>query len=594
MSAFLSLRKSDEILLMADGAMYEPTGILTKIGSKIHRVPNMRAAIVARGPSSFCAAFLDYVAERGRFRDFDDLIIRCPVLLSEFCASALTTAKLSERKNAYELVIAGFSESRKKSETYTAVGPKLIELDWCIGKKPHALYPTKTLYTGGPGLSELPSLFLDWFTAALKRKADPHRFDSFRPQAEGLAFFEAMRNSSVHGVFEDKQEASFYCVGGFVELTRITAKGISSEILRYWPDKVGARIDPRHQIELNGLSSTTAQGAIDEIKDLVDDLENSAASDVENDSSVAGDTIKDALDALNTDKVDTADLDSAAFESASSFATAAQGALANSAVQPSSIRELLAANRTYYVDASAGSDTNDGLTDETAFATVNKALSTIRSKLDVAGFTITIQLGDGTYTGNVGNDFSWVGGGEIIITGKNTTGTIITAATGNTFGTSGILGGRVTIQNMKLTNTGSGALLNHSAVGMLKVGANIEWGAATGGYHIRALVPGAYILATNGYTISGGAFVHALLAHTGYLQIEGGTITLTGTPAFTGYYLWMNDVGHARITATFSGSATGIRYNISENSVASGGGVGESYLPGDTDGSKATGGQYSL
>lgn len=83
MSAFLSVRKTDEIVLMADGAMYEPTGILTKIGSKIHRVPNMRAAIVARGPSSFCAAFLDYVAERGRFRDFDDLIIRCPVLLSE-------------------------------------------------------------------------------------------------------------------------------------------------------------------------------------------------------------------------------------------------------------------------------------------------------------------------------------------------------------------------------------------------------------------------------------------------------------------------------------------------------------------------------
>lgn len=71
----------------------------------------------------------------------------------------------------------------------------------------------------------------------------------------------------------------------------------------------------------SGSSETTVQGIIDENEGRIDSLEDDVA---ENTAALA-------------DKLEVGDLGSAAFESASSFATAAQGAKADSAVQPSAI-----------------------------------------------------------------------------------------------------------------------------------------------------------------------------------------------------------------------------------------------------------------
>jgi hypothetical protein len=43
---------------------------------------------------------------------------------------------------------------------------------------------------------------------------------------------------------------------------------------------------------------------------------------------------------------------------------------------------------------------------------------------------------------------------------------------------------------------------------------------------------------------------------------------------------------------TFTGAATGQRYDIRENSVCNVAGGGATYLPGDVAGATATGGQY--
>lgn len=257
-------------------------------------------------------------------------------------------------------------------------------------------------------------------------------------------------------------------------------------------------------------------------------------------------------------------------------------------------REMLTANRTYYVRVD-GSDGNDGLADSAdgAFATVNKAYNTIVAYLDLAGKTVTIQLGDGTYAGQISAGSPWTGGGSIVVTGENATGTIISTAA-DCIATGGVFPGALKIQNIKLVNTGGKACINHGALGKLQIGANVEFGSADSGYHIRVLNPGAYMLAASGYKISGGAFAHAQIGNGAFFQVEGNTVTLTGTPAFTGYYLWMTGAAIARITAAFSGSATGIRYAVTENSVATGGGIGANYLPGNSAGSTTTGGQYSL
>ena len=66
-------------------------------------------------------------------------------------------------------------------------------------------------------------------------------------------------------------------------------------------------------------------------------------------------------------------------------------------------REVLTANRTYYVRTD-GSDSNDGLANTAggAFLTIQKAINIV-SALDIGTYTVTMQVGAGTYTaGEIG------------------------------------------------------------------------------------------------------------------------------------------------------------------------------------------------
>lgn len=66
------------------------------------------------------------------------------------------------------------------------------------------------------------------------------------------------------------------------------------------------------------------------------------------------------------------------------------------------VREALTADRTYYVDASIGSDVNDGRSAIAAFRTVQKAVDTVVQKIDLAGkYQVIIQLAHGTYVENL-------------------------------------------------------------------------------------------------------------------------------------------------------------------------------------------------
>ena len=63
---------------------------------------------------------------------------------------------------------------------------------------------------------------------------------------------------------------------------------------------------------------------------------------------------------------------------------------------------MLTADRTYYVRTD-GSNSNTGLANTSggAFLTVQKAVDAVESRLDIAGLTVTIQIGDGTYAATV-------------------------------------------------------------------------------------------------------------------------------------------------------------------------------------------------
>lgn len=256
-------------------------------------------------------------------------------------------------------------------------------------------------------------------------------------------------------------------------------------------------------------------------------------------------------------------------------------------------RETLNANRTYYVRAD-GSDSNTGLANTSggAFLTIQKAVDVVAS-LDIAIYSVTIQVADGTYTGAV-NLKQPVGAGACTLQGNTSTpANCIISTTSATCVTGSGAGVRWTVTGFKLqtTTTGYGVLVTSWANVTLGV---IDFGAMASNYsHVLAANNAAVQFGSN-YSISGSSAAHWNATTGGAISAALITVTITGTPAFSSGFAvaaWMG--GITAYSNTFSGSATGVRYSVTENSYIITLGGGASYLPGDSAGSTATGGIYA-
>lgn len=252
------------------------------------------------------------------------------------------------------------------------------------------------------------------------------------------------------------------------------------------------------------------------------------------------------------------------------------------------IRERLTADRTYYVRTD-GSDSNTGLANTSggAFLTIQKAIDVVCDTLSLNWHSVTIQVGDGTYTSATLlkplPDY-----GTVTIQGNVTTpANVLISTTSNiAFDTTGA-GAIYALKGFKITTTTSGEAI-FSRFGAIVSFEKIDFGACASG-HIRANSRGQ-VTATGNYTISGAAPYHFLASSLGILFINGRTITISGTPAFSSYFAssQYNSVVYLAGN-TYSGSATGARYLVQFNGVIDSG----TTLPGNSAGTSATGGQYA-
>lgn len=257
------------------------------------------------------------------------------------------------------------------------------------------------------------------------------------------------------------------------------------------------------------------------------------------------------------------------------------------------VRERLSSARTYYV-RSDGSDSNNGLANTSggAFLTIQKAVNVVSSSLDIAaGVTVTIQVADGTYTGAVDLPI-YVGAGAISIVGNTTTpeNCIVSVTNANCFSCNSKTA--YSVSGFKLQTTTAGAGLNASNGGTINF-ASCDFGACVD-QHIRVSA-GAFITAKGNYSISGGSSGHWYAITGGVITTNNRTVTLTGTPGFSVAFVWM-DRGLGMVDCygiTFTGSATGKRYIVNNNSVCFVNGASTTYLPGSIAGTTATGGQYA-
>lgn len=205
-----------------------------------------------------------------------------------------------------------------------------------------------------------------------------------------------------------------------------------------------------------------------------------------------------------------------------------------------------------------------------------------------------------------------IGRGNLIIDGGCVSGygTEVRSTGWNTVDTEGVIAGtNVLLQNIKLSNTCSGAcvtagaafdLLVQNATSQVSVGNYVNFGASNGG-HIGAQAPGAIVYLYGNYFITAGAPSHLNASIGGIIQgvTLGSTVTITGTPYFStafavAYQNSFINVGTAFVV--WSGSATGARYSVSNLASIGTAGSGATYFPGSVAGyasGSASGGYYN-
>lgn len=253
-------------------------------------------------------------------------------------------------------------------------------------------------------------------------------------------------------------------------------------------------------------------------------------------------------------------------------------------VTAGTIREALAANRTYYVRTD-GSDSNTGLVDSAggAFLTIQKAVNVVAA-LDLSIYNVTIQVANGTYSAGISLAGAWVGVGAVTVLGDTTTpANVVISTTADCVSVTGF-GSRLNVSGLKFVSS-AGSALRATFGAFIDVTGKCDFGACSVGH---MYVEFATIKASANYNITGGVFAHWLASPGGAIYVNSITITLSGTPAFSPFAFASRGAIMFVPGITFSGSATGSRYSVAEGSIISVNGAGANYLPGNSSGSGGT------
>ena len=169
-------------------------------------------------------------------------------------------------------------------------------------------------------------------------------------------------------------------------------------------------------------------------------------------------------------------------------------------------REILTANRTYYV-ATTGNDSNNGLSSGSPFLTIQNAIDVVAA-LDLSIYDVTIQLAAGTYANSTGNRCKpCVGAGSVTIIGDETTpaNVVVTSTTTTGAGAFYSAYNPQTIYKLRgMTISGACTNLISSTYGSNIEIQNIVFGLLTVGTAHLYTFAGGRINVTGNYSITGG------------------------------------------------------------------------------------------
>jgi hypothetical protein len=225
-------------------------------------------------------------------------------------------------------------------------------------------------------------------------------------------------------------------------------------------------------------------------------------------------------------------------------------------------RTILGQNLNLYV-ATNGSDSNNGWTSTGPFLTLQHALNVAVQNYDTQGYSVIINLASGTYTVGAAMAGPLVGGGVLQFLGNTTTPTnCVVALSGSGTCFTSQYAARMQVSGISLTASHTtGICLAANAGGIMSFD-HCQFNAATSA-HIE-VGSGGYIQGTSAYTIAGNSAYHMLSGSgAGTIALSSQTVTLSGTPAFTSF-CWSDGAGILFLPGnTWTGSATGLKYTIS-------------------------------
>lgn len=266
----------------------------------------------------------------------------------------------------------------------------------------------------------------------------------------------------------------------------------------------------------------------------------------------------------------------------------------------------LGANKTFYVNASTGSDTTGNGSSGAPWASLQNAVNQI-SRLNFNGWNITISF-TGAFTAGcmvTGLFAGQTGPASLTFSSTGTTSVTCAAGYGPCFGanqgaqyTLSVASGTLTLEAGG-TSVITGDNLYSAYNSILVLGSSGVNFQCNGNHAPFCATSGAIILsAGNNYTItSGGGGIQAIWFQFsgGIISDTGGTVTMVGNTAINNATCVSENGGQAALFGkTFGGSggAVGVRYGATNLALINTQGGGASYLPGSSAGSYSGGAEY--
>lgn len=251
---------------------------------------------------------------------------------------------------------------------------------------------------------------------------------------------------------------------------------------------------------------------------------------------------------------------------------------------------------TVYVNPSTGNDSNPG-TLASPFATLNKAYSYAQG-LDLGGQVLTVSCAAGTYAPFTANGpvVGMASASSLVFLAAGTANLTTTVTSGfavNIFGNAGVaFQGPWVFSSPNITGGNGGCLSIQTGAQLYLGSGGILFGAANTGVHIASQVSGVVIIGAS-YGIQNVAAGRHMFASQGSIYSAGNaaTVTLTGTPSFSVNFAEVNGgLGYIGLQAiSYSGTAVGTRYSVSEYGWINTYGGGANFLPGNAAGSVLAG-----